>query len=99
MITKRESKNLNYEDYQDFLDAAEGFIKEPLRYDKDNETEQEFKDRVKERIELWLVSIKVYGGRRFSTICTGCTGYAIQSSKRSAESILGKRRHRKEAPG
>lgn len=52
MITKQESKNLNYEDYQDFLDAAEGFIKEPLWYDKDNETEQEFKDRVKERIEL-----------------------------------------------
>lgn len=28
MMTKQESKNLNYEDYQDFLDAAEGFISE-----------------------------------------------------------------------
>lgn len=27
-MTKQESKNLNYEDYQDFLDAAEGFISE-----------------------------------------------------------------------
>lgn len=28
MITKQESKNLSYEDYQDFFCAAEGFIKE-----------------------------------------------------------------------
>ncbi len=28
MMTKQESKYLNYEDYQDFLDAAEGFIRE-----------------------------------------------------------------------
>lgn len=27
MITKQESKNLSYEDYQDFFCAAEGFIK------------------------------------------------------------------------